>query len=174
MEYAKNIKRLQSIVNALREYREYNTHILERNAALVVSAPHTINLRAIILQDVHVVTHLKAIDVCLELLARAIATQRRMHSQMPWLDELEHSTICRTLQVDTELNESLPCATTSPPMSPVLNQIRRASDTRDLENTLNDLRLHVEEPRAAAGVKQHPELLAKPLASQPLGHIDQA
>jgi hypothetical protein len=173
MEYAKNIKRLQSIVNALREYREYNTHILERNAALVISAPHTINLRAIILQDVHVVTHLKAIDVCLELLARAIATQRRMHSQMPWLDELEHSTICRTLQIDTELNESLSCQP-SPPISPLANQVRRASDTRDLENTLHDLRLHVEEPRAAAGVKQHPEFLAKPLASQPLCHIDQA
>ena len=167
MEYAKNIKRLQSIVNALREYREYNTHILERNAALVVSAPDTINLRAIILQDVHVVAHLKATDVCLELLARTIATQRRMHSQMPWLDALEHSS---TLQLDTE--SPSPLANQARPKAPRAGYA--GSDTRDLEDTFHDLRLHVEEPRAAAGVKQHPELLAKPLASQPLGHIDQA
>jgi hypothetical protein len=91
MEFGKNIKKLSSIVEALREYREQNAHILERNAGFVIHAmtvSHP-NIRPILLQDVNVINHLKALDLCIELLGNVIGTQRGMSSQVSLLLQLE-------------------------------------------------------------------------------------
>ena len=78
-------------MEAIREYREHNAHILERNAGFVIHATATShpNIKPILMQDVHVVNHLKAVDLCLELLGNVIGTQRGMSTQFPILLQLE-------------------------------------------------------------------------------------
>ena len=93
MEFGKNIKKLLGIMEALREYREQNAHLLERNAGFVIhatAASHP-NIKPILMQDVHVINHLKALDLCLELLNNVIGTQRGMSNQLPLLLELERA-----------------------------------------------------------------------------------
>ena len=84
-----NIAKLGSIITQLRAYRERNAFILARNARYTVMNPHNHDL---IMQDVHVVHHMKDIDFCLDLLDQAITMQAAIRMAMPRLRELERYT----------------------------------------------------------------------------------